>query len=67
MDGDMEKLQVPSAEILSKKLYYPIGEVAVWFNANTSLIRYWEKNSNNYNLAKQEKEIDCFALKILNF
>jgi len=43
MEGDMDKLNVPSPEELAKKLYYPIGEVAVWFNVNTSLIRYWEK------------------------
>jgi hypothetical protein len=39
MEGDIDKLKVPSADELAKKLYYPIGEVAVWFNVNTSLIR----------------------------
>jgi len=41
MDAEMGKLNIPSAEILQQKLYYPIGEVAHWFNVNTSLIRYW--------------------------
>jgi DNA-binding transcriptional MerR regulator len=27
---------------LQQKLYHPIGDVAKWFNATTSLIRYWE-------------------------
>jgi len=67
MEGDIDKLNVPSNEVLAKKLYYPIGEVAVWFNVNTSLIRYWKKNSNNYNPEKQEREIDCFARKTLIF
>ncbi len=28
---------------LPEKLYYSIGEVAVAFSVNTSLIRFWEK------------------------
>ena len=43
MDQAIDKIKVPDANTLSKKLYYPIGEVAGWFNVNTSLIRYWEK------------------------
>jgi DNA-binding transcriptional MerR regulator len=35
-------LNVPDDEILFKKQYYPIGEVATMFNENQSLIRYWE-------------------------
>ena len=35
-------LNVPEDEILFKKQYYPIGEVAAMFNENQSLIRYWE-------------------------
>lgn len=35
-------LQVPDDDILFKKQYYPIGEVAGMFRENQSLIRYWE-------------------------
>jgi hypothetical protein len=55
MVGDMEKIKVPSSEELAKKLYYPIGEVAVWFNVNTSLIRYWEKEFKQLQPRKTRK------------
>ncbi len=55
MEGDIDKLNVPSAEELAKKLYYPIGEVAVWFNVNTSLIRYWEKEFKQLQPRKTRK------------
>ncbi len=35
-------IQVPEDEILFKKQYYAIGEVAAMFRENQSLIRYWE-------------------------
>lgn len=35
-------IQIPEDEILFKKQYYPIGEVAEMFRENQSLIRYWE-------------------------
>jgi DNA-binding transcriptional MerR regulator len=35
-------IQVPEDEILFKKQYYAIGEVASMFRENQSLIRYWE-------------------------
>jgi DNA-binding transcriptional MerR regulator len=35
-------IQVPEDEILFKKQYYSIGEVAGMFRENQSLIRYWE-------------------------
>ncbi len=35
-------VQVPEDEILFKKQYYAIGEVAAMFRENQSLIRYWE-------------------------
>ena len=43
MDADLHTLNIPASEELVKKLYYPIGEVATWFNVKTYLIRYWEK------------------------
>ena len=35
-------IQVPEDDILFKKQYYAIGEVALMFRENQSLIRYWE-------------------------
>ncbi len=35
-------IQIPDDEILFKKQYYSIGEVAGMFRENQSLIRYWE-------------------------
>jgi DNA-binding transcriptional MerR regulator len=37
-----ELLQIPGDEVLFKKQYYSIGEVAQMFRENQSLIRYWE-------------------------
>ena len=34
---------MPYIERKVEKLYYAIGEVAVMFDVNTSLIRFWEK------------------------
>ncbi len=34
---------MPYKEAKIEKLYYSIGEVAVMFGVNTSLIRFWEK------------------------
>jgi DNA-binding transcriptional MerR regulator len=35
-------INIPEDEILFKKQYYAIGEVATMFRENQSLIRYWE-------------------------
>jgi DNA-binding transcriptional MerR regulator len=40
--GISGQIDVPEDEILFKKQYYPIGEVAAMFHENQSLIRYWE-------------------------
>lgn len=55
MVGEMEKIKVPANEELAKRLYYPIGEVASWFNVNTSLIRYWEKEFKQLQPRKTRK------------
>ncbi len=41
MDAEVDLIEVPDDEALSKKLYYSISEVASWFKVNTSLIRAW--------------------------
>ena len=35
-------IRIPEDDILFKKQYYSIGEVAIMFRENQSLIRYWE-------------------------
>ncbi len=67
MEGDIDKLQVPSSEELAKKLYYPIGEVAVWFNVNTSLIRYWEKEFKQLQPRKTRKGDRLFRVQDIEF
>jgi DNA-binding transcriptional MerR regulator len=37
-----ELLQIPEDEVLFQKQYYSIGDVAIMFRENQSLIRYWE-------------------------
>ena len=39
---DADLVQVPEDEVLFKKQYYSIGDVALMFRENQSLIRYWE-------------------------
>jgi DNA-binding transcriptional MerR regulator len=67
MEGDMDKLNVPPSDILAKKLYYPIGEVAVWFNVNTSLIRYWEKEFKQLQPRKTRKGDRLFRVQDIEF
>lgn len=39
---ELSLVQVPEDEVLFKKHYYSIGEVATMLNVNPSLLRYWE-------------------------
>jgi DNA-binding transcriptional MerR regulator len=50
MDADL--IEIPEDEILFKKQYYSIGDVAAMFKENTSLIRYWE---NEFSILKPKK------------
>lgn len=43
IDAALGTTNIPEDEVLFQKLYYPISEVAKWFNVNASLIRFWEK------------------------
>lgn len=49
---DADSIEIPEDEILFKKLYYSIGDVAVMFKENASLIRYWE---NEFDILKPKK------------
>src|SRR6476619_1608773 len=52
MEADAENVELPDDEILFKKKYYAISEVAEWFKVNTSLLRYWE---NEFDILKPRK------------
>lgn len=52
MDTEVDLIDVPNDEILNKKLYYSISEVAGWFKVNTSLLRYWE---NEFDILQPRK------------
>ena len=67
MDADIHTLNIPASEDLVKKLYYPIGEVATWFNVNTSLIRYWEKEFKQLQPRKTRKGDRLFRAQDIEF
>lgn len=52
IDAEVDLIQIPEDEILFKKQYYPISEVAKWFRVNTSLLRFWE---NEFDVLKPRK------------
>jgi len=52
MGIDADLIEIPEDEILFKKQYYSIGDVAAMFKENTSLIRYWE---NEFSILKPKK------------
>ena len=49
---DADLIEIPEDEVLFKKLYYAIGDVAAMFKVNPSLIRYWE---NEFDILKPKK------------
>ena len=67
MDEEINTLNIPSSEELVKKLYYPIGEVATWFNVNASLIRYWEKEFKQLQPRKTRKGDRLFRAQDIEF
>ena len=42
LSGELDLINVPEDEVLFKRQYYAIGEVAEMFHVNASLLRYWE-------------------------
>lgn len=49
---DDDSISIPEDDILFRKSYYSIGDVATMFNENASLIRYWE---NEFDILKPKK------------
>jgi DNA-binding transcriptional MerR regulator len=52
LEQEAEFVEVPEDEILFRKQYYTIGEVAKMFNVNPSLIRTWE---NEFDIIEPRK------------
>jgi DNA-binding transcriptional MerR regulator len=52
-------------EINKHKLYYSIGEVAKYFNVNTSHIRFWEKEFDVLKPKKNKKGNRLFTMQDL--
>ncbi len=51
-DTEADFMDIPEDEILFKKSYYSIGDVANMFKVNASLIRYWE---NEFDILQPKK------------
>ena len=49
---EADLIKIPEDDILFQKMYYGIGDVAVMFKVNPSLIRYWE---NEFDILKPKK------------
>ena len=54
---------MPYKEKKVEKLYYSIGEVAKIFDVNTSLIRFWEKESDIIKPKKNKKGNRFFTVQ----
>lgn len=48
----VDLIEVPEDDVLFKKMYYPISDVAAMFKVNASLIRFWE---NEFEVLKPKK------------
>ncbi|HSN08384.1 MAG TPA: MerR family transcriptional regulator [Hanamia sp.] len=54
-NAEPDVISVPADEVLFQKQYYSIGNVALMFKENTSLIRYWEKEFSILKPKKNKK------------
>jgi DNA-binding transcriptional MerR regulator len=54
MEEGLYQVQIPDDELLFRKQYYSIGEVAAMFSVNGSLLRYWE-GEFEFDLRKNKK------------
>ncbi len=52
MGAEAGMIEIPEDDLLFQKQYYSIGDVAIMFKENTSLIRYWE---NEFDILKPKK------------
>lgn len=63
MDDEIGLVNIPDDEVLNKKLYYPIREVAAFFSVNTSLIRVWETEFDILKPRKNRKGDRLFRIE----
>lgn len=63
MDAEIGLVNVPDEATLKQKLYYPIREVAGFFNVNTSLIRAWESEFDILQPRKNRKGDRLFRVE----
>jgi DNA-binding transcriptional MerR regulator len=56
---------MPYKEPKIEKVFYTIGELAVMFNVNTSLIRFWDKEFTSLKPTKNKKGNRLFTPKDL--
>jgi hypothetical protein len=52
LDAEADLVNIPPDEILFKRQYYAIGEVAEMFGVNQSLLRFWE---NEFDIIQPRK------------
>jgi DNA-binding transcriptional MerR regulator len=55
MSLEVARIEVPADDVLYAKQYYGIGEVAVMFQVNASLLRYWESEFDILKPRKNKK------------
>jgi DNA-binding transcriptional MerR regulator len=55
MTQEASTIELPSEEVLNKKLYHSISEVSEMFGVNPSLLRYWETEFKQINPRKNKK------------
>ncbi len=55
MSLESGRIDVPEESILFSKQYYSIGEVAIMFSVNASLLRYWESEFDILKPRKNKK------------
>jgi DNA-binding transcriptional MerR regulator len=66
-------VDIPADDVLFKKQYYTIGEVAAMFHVNTSLIRFWETEFRDIRPKKNKKgdryftPADIKTLELIHF
>jgi DNA-binding transcriptional MerR regulator len=54
-ESDADLFNIPPDDVLFKKQYYPMGEVAEMFKINHSLLRFWEKEFDILQPRKNKK------------
>lgn len=52
LDAEADLVAIPADEVLFQRQYYAIGEVAVMFRVNQSLLRFWE---NEFDIIQPRK------------